>query len=166
MTTRANLRMDVQRDWGWSDSYLPEIRRILAQNALALFTFKIASHEQDIKQATDMLISVSGQKAIAVRLRRAMYRYRDLTIRSFRTSGAQTELEKIQSGYGDYYLYGWTVDYRIPEWMLVDLHRLRLSGLLNTPRQTIRNTDARTAFVAIPYTQLRDYGCVIAAIVR
>ncbi|MBZ0279392.1 MAG: hypothetical protein K8L97_01545 [Anaerolineae bacterium] len=166
MNAHPNLRMDVQQDWGWSDSYLPEIRRILAQNALALFTIKVATYQQDIKQATDLLVSVSGQKAIAVRLRRAMYRYRDLTIRAQRTSGAPTELEKIKSGYGDYYLYGWTVDYRIPEWMLVDLSRLRATGLLNSPQAAIRNKDARTAFIAISYTTLRDYGCVLAAIVR
>lgn len=162
MRRMALLRVDVQRDWDWSDGYLPEVRRILAQNALHLVSIRMASFHQDVKQATDMLLTIGGERSIAVRLRRAQYHYRDLTIRAQRTSGITTELEKIRAGHGDFYLYGWTDGPQIAEWMLVDLHRLRASGLLES-RAFIRNTDGQTQFLAIDYHTLAAQGCVVAA---
>lgn len=143
---------------------MPEIRRILALNALALFDFQIATAQQDIKEATDMVITTSGQKAIAVRIRRSNVTFRDLTIRAYRTSGATTELEKIKEGAGDYYLYAWEASQSlsIGDWVLVDLHRLRHSGLLDHAWRRIANTDRKTEFIAIPVKVLREYDCVIS----
>jgi hypothetical protein len=155
------MNIDTAWDWTWSDGFLPEVRRILGVNAMHLLEVGIASAQQDMKQATDMLVTVRGEIAIAVRLRRPTYTHRDLTIRAMRSSGVKTELEKIQFGAGDFYLYGWTNAWCIPEWMLVNLHRLRDSGLLNRNWQLIRNKDNRTAFIAIPYTLLKQYGCVV-----
>ncbi len=152
-----------QHDFDWQDGYLPEVRRILLINALFLFNVGVATFQQDVKQATDMVMSVTGQKAVAVRLRRAAYPYRDLTLRAERSSGATTELDKIKQGYGDCYLYGWTHDLSISEWMLIDLHQLRTSGLLDAPRFLISNLDRRTRFIAISYATLREYGCVLNA---
>lgn len=153
------------RDFNWQEGYLPEVRRILMQNAAFLFTVQIASFQQDVKEATDMVLSVQGQKRIGVRLRRADTGYRDLTIRASRVSGAQTELSKIQAGLGDAYLYGWTIGLHISEWMLIDLNRLRVSGLLGyAPLR--QNKDRQTSFIAIPYSMLRQYGCVLNANVR
>lgn len=163
---RNHLRLDVRRDWAWSDGYLPEVRRILLQNAAYLFNVEVASFALDVKQATDMLLTVTGRKHIAVRLRRSTYFQRDLTIRASRSSGVKTELDKIRSGYGDIYLYGWTLDMQIQEWMLVDLHRLRKSGLLETRWPFIGNTDHTTSFIAIPYRTLHERGCVLSANVR
>ena len=159
-------QVDFIRDFSWQDGFMPEIGRILAMNAPHLMTIKVASYQQDVKQATDMVMSISGMKSVAVRLRRASYAYRDLTIRAVRSSGAKTELEKIKAGNGDFYLYGWTHDFQISEWMLVDLARLRSSGLLNQPHNLITNADWRTGFIAISYRMLRLYGCVINSNVR
>lgn len=156
------LRIDVRRDWSWSDGFLPEVRRIIAMNALHLVTVNIASTHQDVKEATDMLLTISGTRSIAVRLRRAAYAQRDLTIRASRASGARTELDKIRAGYGDFYLYGWTNEHQISEWMLVDLHRLRASGLLSQ-KQYIQNDDRQTAFAVIPYETLANQRCVVNA---
>lgn len=160
------LRLDVQRDWNWSDGYLPEVRRILMQNAALLFDVNIASTHQDVKEATDMVLTVGGQKAIAVRLRRAVYDWRDLTIRASRASGSRTELSKIRAGYGDLYLYGWTTGWSITEWMLVDLARVRESKLLGLRWRMTMNKDGVTGFISIPYITLREYGCIKAANVR
>jgi len=157
--------INFKRDWNWQEGYLPEVRRILLQNAAFLFTVQIASFQQDVKEATDMVLSVQGQKRIGVRLRRAEYGYRDLTIRASRVSGAQTELSKIQAGLGDAYLYGWTIGLHISEWMLIDLNRLRASGLL-TFAPLRHNKDGQTSFIAISYPMLRQYGCVLNANVR
>lgn len=154
------------RDFSWQDGYMPEVQRILLLNAVYLFTVSAATWQQDVKQATDMTITLGGKpKAVGVRLRRADYGYRDLTIRATRYSGAKTELEKILSGLGDAYLYGWTTGLTISEWMLIDLNRLRSSGLLyyTKPRY---NADGQTSFIAIPYPTLRQYGCVLNANVR
>lgn len=158
-----NLKVDVAQDWSWSDGFLPEVRRVLALNAAHFFTLRIASYHQDVKQATDMVVSITEGKSIAIRLRRADYPQRDLTIRSSRASGAITELEKIKAGHGDFYLYGWTQDLHIAEWMLVDLHRLRASGLLSRYREEIANKDSQTRFIYIPYRALNSYHCIANA---
>lgn len=156
---------NFQRDWNWQEGYLPEVQRILLLNAVFLFNVNIASWQQDVKEATDMTLSVQGQKRIGVRLRRADTGYRDLTIRATRATGVQTELEKILSGMGDAYLYGWTTGRHISEWMLIDLERLRSSGLLEMA--PIRhNKDLQTSFIAIAYPTLRLYGCVLNANMR
>lgn len=159
------MNKDVQRDWRWSDGYLPQVRRILNQFALYLVDLEIASHQQDVSQATDMLIIVRGQKSVAVRLRRANYGYRDLTVRAYRASGATTELSKILAGHGDFYLYGWTNGSAIEEWMLVDLEQVRLNKLLNN-RKVIMNHEQQTGFIAIPFTELLGHGCVVGHLVK
>lgn len=158
--------IDFTRDWNWQEGYLPEVQRILLQNAVYLFNVSIASWYQDVKQATDMTVTLGGKpKAVGVRLRRADYSYRDLTIRANRVSGAKTELEKILAGMGDAYLYGWTNGSHISEWMLIDLNRLRSSGLLQYTKPQF-NRDRQTSFIAIPYPTLRQYGCVLNANMR
>ncbi len=154
------MRADVTRDWGWADGYMPEIRRILTLNAVHLVSIEIASFQQDVKQATDMLFKMSGETSIALRLRRPNQQHRDLTIRAHRRSGVETELSKLKAGHGDYYLYGWINGVDIPEWMLINLSQLRQSGLLNRSWSLIPNKDRVTGFIAIPYMTLRTYGCI------
>lgn len=157
------MRIDVAKDWQWSDLYLREVRRVLMLNARFFVDFQVADYERDVKYATDITVNVDSEIAIAVRLRRPLYNFRDLTIRAERTSGAQTELEKLRAGYGDFYLYGWVQGQYIHEWMLVDLHRLRSTLLFYKDWPIRRNTDHQTAFIAIPYHDLRQAGCVLAA---
>lgn len=157
------MRRDVVRDWGWADGYLPEIRRILTVDAMHLFTFRVASYQQDVKQATDMLVTANGEMAIAVRIRRDYCQWRDLTIRAWRHSGVTTELDKIKDGHGDYYLYAWAQGFRLPEWMLVNLEALRNSGLLEQAWAVKHNKDGRTRFIAIPHNTLSSRGCIVAS---
>lgn len=156
---------DVKRDWRWSDGFLPQVRRILGNYALYLVDLQIASHQQDVSQATDMLIIVRGQKSVAVRLRRANYGYRDLTVRAYRSSGAETELSKILAGHGDFYLYGWTSGREIAEYMLIDLQQVRLTNLLSN-RKIIMNHEHQTGFIAVPFTELLGNGCVVGHLVK
>ncbi|MBZ0291877.1 MAG: hypothetical protein K8L99_04845 [Anaerolineae bacterium] len=158
-----NLRLDVRQDWDWSDRYLREVTEILSLHAPLMFRVVPATVKQDTRQATDMVVSFEGLRMIAVRIRRQVYGYRDLTLRTVRWNGVTTELEKIMAGYGDYYLYGWTRDDLIVEWMLVDLRRLRESGLLIRHWDVIHNQDQQTGFIAIPYSALKACGCVMAA---
>lgn len=153
------MRTDVSRDWNWSDRYLLEVRRILLENALYFLTVQIADEKQDLSEATDMIV-IGNQSRIAVRLRRAAYGYRDLTLRAERSSGVTTELDKVRAGFSDFYLYGWTNESRIQDWMLVDMNHLRASGLLQRNLRIIPNRDKRTGFIAIPYSVLRHAGCI------
>jgi hypothetical protein len=157
------MRSDVARDWKWADSYLPAIHDILKENAAYLIDFEIAHVEADIKEATDMVICLKNDAAIAVRMRRSHYKYRDLTIRSWRESGTETELQKIKRGFVDFYLYGWTDEkFGILDWMLIDVESLRQSGWLET-KPMIPNRDNKTGFIAISYQELRDTHCIINA---
>ena len=113
-----------------------------------------------------MIINIRGKMSIAVRLRRPKYDYRDLTIRAWREGNIETELQKIERGFADVYFYGWTnANMMIPEWMLIDVNRLRFSGLLAAYPIT-RNRDQRTGFIAIPHSALHEAGCVIASTVH
>lgn len=131
-------------------------------NAMSIFKFEVASFEADVKRATDMLISVTGEKAIAVRVRSEGYWQRDLTLRAHRSSGVMTELEKIKAGNGDFYLYAWAKGSQLPEWMFIDLAMLRKSGLLNRQWKMIPNRDRVSGFIAIHYMMLRDAGCLVS----
>lgn len=161
------MQANVRKDWTWADGYLPEIRRILADNALSLVNIQIASEEQDLKKATDMVLTISGRGAIAVRVRRPKWHYRDLTLRAWRRSGVRTELEKISAGSGDFYLYCWAsvTGMTIPEWMLVDLHMLRASGLLQQAAMT-RNTDGETGFAHIAFKDMARAGCIVNSYIK
>ncbi len=150
-----------KRDREWADSYESQVLTILNTLISHLAVLSIATQEDDTHKATDIEVKLVGG-TIAVRLRRPYYDHRDLTIRSSRSSGVETELAKIKAGYAYRYFYGW-IDKNnlIAEWILVDLNMVRAMGLLEN-REEIPNTDGRTAFIAISASELRDKGCLIA----
>lgn len=159
------MRFDVAQDWAWADQkfHIYQIEEILKHNAIHLIKFEIAPIDKDLKQATDLIVKASGGD-IAVRIRRSAYTgiYRDLTIRSWRSSGTETELDKIKKGFCKWYLYAWADKFEvIKDWIFVDLDLLRLSGLINQ-YQTISNHDQKTGFIAIPSTELKNYKCIIS----
>lgn len=155
-----------QLDREWGDSYVSQVMDILMKLLPYLVELKVAPIEMDKKCATDFTIRLKGGN-IAVRLRRSKYRYRDLTIRALRDNGTTTELAKIKAGHGFRYFYGWIDDNnRIAEWILVDLDKLRESGLLEN-RPFIPNRDPATGkpdgthFIAIKASELYEAGCLI-----
>jgi hypothetical protein len=116
---------------------------------------------QPKKEATDFEVNLMGG-SIAVRLRRPKYTYRDLTIRAHRDNGVKTELAKIKEGHAFRYFYGWINDQNIiAEWILVDLNKVRKTGLLEKERRLIPNYDG-THFIAISIDELQNAGCLIA----
>lgn len=150
-----------KRDRDWADSYESQVLIILNTLISHLAMLSIATDENDKKFATDIEVKLKGG-TIAVRLRRPYYDHRDLTIRSSRSSGVETELAKIKAGFAYRYFYGWTNTHNIiEEWMLVDLDKVRAMGLLEN-REEIPNTDGKTAFIAISAGELQEAGCLIA----
>ncbi|MHB8842160.1 MAG: hypothetical protein ACYC56_10340 [Candidatus Aquicultor sp.] len=154
---------DYYTDRSFSDKYIAQAFGILSLLPAGLFVdFEEASFESDIKEATDVIAVANGRYRIPMRFRRPHKTYRDLTIRSSRPTGIKTELQKIKEGFGDYYFYGWTEGDTIIEWMLVDLDKLRASGLLEKSRREIPSPD-RTYFIAIDRNELEEHGCIIAS---
>lgn len=154
---------DYYTDRSFSDRYISQAFDILRSLPAGLFVnFEEASFEADVKEATDVIAIANGKYRIPMRFRRPYKTYRDLTMRSSRPTGIKTELQKIKEGFGDYYFYGWTKGDTIIEWMLVDLDKLRASGLLEKPRREIPNPDG-TRFITIGHSELEEHSCIIAS---
>lgn len=151
--------MSYAVDRVWSDERLAQVTEILRDNAMHIVKIEIAPETRDTKEATDLIIEVTGG-SVAVRVRRSDTRFRDLTIRSRRPSGIPTELHKIRQGFGDWYLYGWTDNGHISEWILVDLNQVRNTGLLEKVRRGIPNFDGSSCFIAISISELFANSCL------
>jgi len=154
---------DYYTDRSFSDKYISQAFDILRSLPANLFVdFEEASFKADTKEATDVIAIANGRYRIPMRFRRSHKAYRDLTIRSSRPTGIRTELQKIKGGFGDYYFYGWTEGDTVIEWMLVDLDKLRASGLLEKSRKEIRSPDG-TYFIAINRNELEEHACISAS---
>lgn len=149
-------------DRQWADYFLPDIKDILIHNTHHIIKVEVANDDQDTRQATDMIITV-GSGDVAVRIRRDGYKqkYRDWTIRSFRRTGNKTELMKLREGFCRWYLYCWTENNQIIDWILIDLDIVRRSGLLDKKRYQISNWDG-TYFIAISVKELKDNNCLVS----
>lgn len=151
-----------RNDRSFSDDYLAQVKRILSRNAIRFIGIEVAQDADDTQESTDMVISVNNGR-VAVRVRRPSCAFRDLTIRSRSFGGGTTELEKLRAGFGDWYLYCWTnSDSQISEWILVDINKMRSTGLLNKSKKDIPNGDG-TFFVAFDKVELRMNHCLISA---
>lgn len=170
----------TQRDFTWAEKHLEEIKAILKENAMHLLEVQVASEEEDLHQATDMVISVRAGD-VAVRVRKPTCTYRDWTIRKSRPGGTPTELEKIQEGYASWYLYCWTsqincfknkifncskcrevsLGCKITEWILVDLSIVRKCGILDREWKTKPNVDDSSDFICIPVKDLLNERCLL-----
>ena len=154
------IGVSFQQDFNWQANYYPSIKRILARNAMKIITIDIADAYEDMKHATDFTVTVKGGM-VAARVRKPTP-FRDLTIRSKRPSGHETELQKIKNGFADFYVYAWTnYDGRIIEWWLVDIGKMRTAGLFEKPRQETRNKDNSSDFVAFQKSELLEIGALI-----
>jgi len=146
-------------NWKFQQDYYEQVKTILKNNSMIFVKVEIADIELDKKQATDFIVIIDGGE-IAVRIRRANCKYRDLTIRSV-NNGYKTEIDKIREGFGRYYLYCWEDEGKeIKSWILVDLNKLRETKLMEN-RVNIPNYDG-TEFIAISIDELYRNDCLIA----
>jgi len=151
--------MTYTTDRQWSDKFLPEIVIILENNAKYLLNVRISGEEKDKTEATDLQLKTDGGD-IAVRILREK-KYNTFTIRSYRSSGSKTELAKLKEGYCRWYFFGWCKDDKLSEWIIIDVNKLRESGLLDA-YETIMNKDQTTGFIAIPLKDLSFHDCIVA----
>ena len=126
--------MSFAENKAWADTFYDQQIQILNDCLPDLDFNKVKRREvsvncagayDDQNLATDVL--VIGSLRIALRVRRGSSNiYHDIALRSQLPSGNRTEVDKIQSGLGDYYLYCWTADgINVTEWILIDLDRFR-----------------------------------------
>lgn len=155
-----NRRASFVENWKWQEKYFDDVKRIVKENLHRITVLRIGMPEQDMKEATDLVVHVNGG-TIALRIRDAIkYKYRDLTIRSYVPTGYATEIDKLRQGYGDWYLYAWADSFNIIEYMLVDLAQVRQSGLLDMKHHIKTNRDG-TKFIAISADDLRTAGALV-----
>jgi hypothetical protein len=107
-------------DRQWSDQFIEQIKWIVGPLLL-----EDASFDEDATRATDLIILNARDRRIACRMRRAGYADKypfEFTIRSERDSGAETELNKMIRGFGDWMFYGHASETgSIARWMVIDL---------------------------------------------
>ncbi len=153
--------MSIDRDFDWQRGLIPEVKRILANYLIAE-----APPAEDMQRNTDLIVLRLDTVRVACRLRRHEYlaRYGDqFTIRTSRPSGAQTELAKMLSGWGDYIFYGFASPDAsgLAAWVLGDLNVFRLwhhrelwAG--RRPGESRSNGDASSNFAAYRIADLPD----------
>lgn len=129
---RCPIMSSVQKDWQWSERYLPAIRAIVGAYLLQPAPLAVDRH-----QATDLMVLHNKAHTVAARIRQGQYldRYGDqFTLRAKRDSGSKTEYSKIAEGWGDLFFYGFT-DPRsqsaLKAWRLIDLRAFRTHLILS-----------------------------------
>lgn len=109
-----------------SDTYIPALQEILAP-----LLIQPAPFLEDVNHATDLMVLLARDVRIAARVRtygvKASYDPDEFTIRSALPSGANTEIDKIREGFGDWMIYAHAAKEpgRIESWMVIDLDVFR-----------------------------------------
>jgi hypothetical protein len=120
--------MSYDSDFEWQRRLLPEVKRICADHLIGE-----APEREDRHHNTDLIVLELRPVRVSCRLRRNedLHRYNranEFTIRAARPSGAETELQKVLSGWGDYLFYGFASPDgdELAAWLLGDLSVFRL----------------------------------------
>lgn len=154
----------------WADTFLEQQFNILNNCISDLdfnkmrrhkVSFDLAPDFDDQNLATDVI--TVGNLRIALRVRLGESRlYGDIALRSYIPSRRKTEVHKIKEGFGDYYLYCWTIDgVNITEWILIDLDRFREVMDLCLAIFDHFNNDG-SAFNTYNIKEMIDHGCCVA----
>lgn len=152
-------KVGVMRQIEYKQETIQEIKRILLKHSDIFIDINFSTEIEDTKFATDFVVRILN-KDISVRIRKSDCEFRDFTIRAMTKYGGKTEIHKIKEGYGDIYLYSWQNENReIREYIIVDINKLRNSGLLND-RKTIPNIDG-TGFISIEIDELEEEDCLL-----
>lgn len=155
----------------WADGFKPTIEAILVRYLGGdILHVSDAPWNLDVKRATDYVFTMSGGNDVACRIRHtyALHKFDDWTIRSDLRDGGETELHKLRSGYGKYYIYAYgDTPPSIIAFRLFDLDIVRRKGVLEKDRERVYNyTDnerekRENGFVYIPYDEIRSCGAMI-----
>lgn len=159
---------DWQSDKEWSDRFIPAIKKIVGPLILTEATI-----QEDREQNTDLIVLRADSIRIACRVRKPGYfeKYgNDITIRSSRKSGTETELQKIIKGWGHMFFYAHSNKKQtdFSSWVLIDLSEFRLwlmRGIATScgkiPGILKKNTDGSSDFYCFDYSKF-PAGIVLA----
>lgn len=145
--------MGWREDKARAERHNPQIKSILGRLLIGE-----APEQIDMHEATDLIVLRMDPVRIACRIRGWKFyeRFGDgFTIRSYRPSGAQTELAKISGGFCDLYFYGFedTEQERVGAWVVLDLDVFRdaykayMAGGRPMVVDRRDNTDGSSSFV-------------------
>ncbi len=148
------------QNWDWQLQHIEQIKNIIKSQAMHIIKVEVSSPEEDMKHATDLDVQIVGGR-VAVRIRRDIP-WRDLTIRAV-NGNSKTEIHKLREGYGDWYLYAWTVKDRVADWIMVDIQAMRAHNCFAESRPIIMNKDGRTGFIKFSIQELRGYNAIVAS---
>lgn len=150
---------EFEKNWDWQLKLMDDIKSILKSQSMYIVDIQIATEEEDKKYSTDLKVKITAGD-VAVRIRRDTI-YRDFTIRA-KSGTNKTEIHKLREGYGDWYLYLWTKEDKISEWILVDINKMRAANLFSEQRQVRMNKDGYTGFVSYTIDELEYHGCIVS----
>lgn len=158
-------------DLTWASEYNGQIADVLARYLTPYLTptIRLATFREDLHESTDM--RMVGDANVGLRVRRSTWyeRHRDeFTLRISRPSGTQTEVDKIRSGWCDFYFYGFAAVDSDPKagfagWSLLDCRVMRAAWdeqpwLLSRSRE---NADGSSSFT-VQNLHSYPYGLVLA----
>ena len=150
---------------GYNERIKTEIKEIIYKYPKIFIDIVIATPIEDTQYATDFIIKTSNRN-IAVRVRESDCRYRDFTIRAKTKYDMKTEIDKLNEGYGDIYLYCWKgLSGGIKDYIILDINLLRTTSLLKEKRIIIMNSDG-TGFINIKIDKLKEFGCLLINNIR
>ena len=128
----------ARRDFG--DTHIDQIRKLLSTLAPCdpFYVVKSTDH-QDMKEATDLLHPYLGK--IAMRIRDCEYYERYSNQFTLRTSGRNTEYDKLKSGNVDYYFYGFRDKQgNLAQWVFMEV----CNDFFSKPIEAKQNRDYST----------------------
>lgn len=114
---------------------------------------------QDMKQCTDL---VSNQGKAAVRIRKASYRFRDLTIRN-KQSDCKSQIDKIQNSPITHYLlmYQNQNTGTIQQVYIIDVDQMRRQKIFGIMLYNYMSNNDGTGFFYISLEYLRNTDCLL-----
>jgi hypothetical protein len=127
-----------------------------------LFILKDPKQIEDLKHATDLVAQYKYDKdmcfRISLRSRSVPFdKFKDITIRSKVPQG-KTEIDKIQKGFSDLYVYGWEDG---KDWIIFDVNGLRKYKLLDIDRKEVSSNNNK--FISIKVHELYYHDLIIDA---
>lgn len=160
---------DYQNDRKWSDGFIPALKRVVAD-----ILIQPAPDAEDMQRNTDLIVFRVATLRVACRVRRYSYFAKwpqEFTIRAERHNGSNTELAKLISGYGDYFVYAFANadNTDLIAWRVIDLSVFRLwfnrqlaQNKGRTPGKLQRNGDGSSDFLAFNVSELPAEAIVCA----
>lgn len=153
------------------EKMMPYIRSAIGEiPSKYFFDIDKAPIERDQKEATDLIIKLSGGD-VAVRVRRYKYKYKDNKPLAFDWSvrwrsmyGNKTEIDKLREGFARWYFYAIANEREsgLFEFCLIDVDKVRETNILNDKSkwQIYPNGDGSMGGY-FPARKLNELGCIL-----